>query len=419
MRGEGQQTEITTGPKLSATPLPYAMGAWADLRRSTRIVWRVSLAFGGLLAGVWVADRLIPRQTISLDEQRAAISRLAEPPGQAQTVLLLGLDQPNLSSPDQGEIQLLLMARVHPTGGIEWLQIPSELEVLLPGQNQLVPLQKLYQLGGVALTSDVVSQLLGGSGEPLRPDRYALIPMNSLSAAIDAAGGIPFLLQTPLRYQDKAGGLNINLQAGQQWLSGEQALQLLRLRGTGSEGARRQRQQELLLPMAERLGDPAVVPLLPELLQELNNTSSTNLSKGEILSLLAAGLQQPSNMRITRLPLRTEGGSPRLDQGQADSVLGRWLSQRPPSDSDTAVAVMGSDPISTGQALTQLSRAGQPAYEAELPLEAPLPRTLIRYSGGRAEALAVQRALGQGELQPGPTPPDTGIAVLLGQDWRP
>ena len=29
------------------------MGAWADLRRSTRIVWRVSLAFGGLLAGVW------------------------------------------------------------------------------------------------------------------------------------------------------------------------------------------------------------------------------------------------------------------------------------------------------------------------------------------------------------------------------
>ena len=379
----------------------------------------MSLAFGGLLAGVWVADRLIPRQTISLDEQRAAISRLAEPPGQAQTVLLLGLDQPNLSSPDQGEIQLLLMARVHPTGGIEWLQIPSELEVLLPGQNQLVPLQKLYQLGGVALTSDVVSQLLGGSGEPLRPDRYALIPMNSLSTAIDAAGGIPFLLQTPLRYQDKAGGLNINLEAGQQWLSGEQALQLLRLRGTGSEGARRQRQQELLLPMAERLGDPAVVPLLPELLQELNNTSSTNLSKGEILSLLAAGLQQPSTMRITRLPLRTEGGSPRLDQSQASSVLGRWLSQRPPSDSDTAVAVMGSDPISTGQALTQLSRAGQPAYEAELPLEAPLPRTLIRYSGGRAEALAVQHALGQGELQPGPTPPDTGIAVLLGQDWRP
>ena len=89
--------------------------------------------------------------------------------------------------------------------------------------------------------------------------------------------------------------------------------------------------------------------MLPELLQELNNTSSTNLSKGEILSLLAAGLQQPSTMRITRLPLRTEGGSPRLDQSQASSVLGRWLSQRPPSDSDTAVAVMGSDPISTGK----------------------------------------------------------------------
>ena len=419
MRGEGQQTEITTGPKLSGTPLPYAMGAWADIRRSTRIIWRVSLAFGGLLAGMWLADRLIPRQTISLSEQRPAISRLAEPPGQPQTVLLLGLDQPSLSTPAEGDVQLLLMLRVHPSGGMELLQIPSELEVLLPGQNELVSLQELYQLGGVALTSDVVSQLLGGAADPLRPDRYALIPMDSLSEAIDAAGGIPFLLQTPLRYQDKAGGLNINLQAGQQWLSGEQALQLLRLRGTGSEGARRQRQQELLLPMAQRLSDPAVVPLLPELLQELNNTSDTNLSKGEILSLLAAGLQQPSTMRITRLPLRMEGDSPRLDATQAEAVLDRWLSQRPPSDSDTAVAVMGSDPISSSQALNQLRQAGQPAYEAELPLEAPLPRTLIRYSGGRAEALAVRRALGQGELQPGPTPPDTGIAVLLGQDWRP
>ena len=185
--------------------------------------------------------------------------------------------------------------------------------------------------------------------------------MDSLSEAIDAAGGIPFLLQTPLRYQDKAGGLNINLQAGQQWLSGEQALQLLRLRGTGSEGARRQRQQELLLPMAQRLSDPAVVPLLPELLQELNNTSDTNLSKGEILSLLAAGLQQPSSMRITRLPLRTEGDSPRLDATQAEAVLGRWLSQRLPSDSDTAVAVMGSDANSSGQALNNSGvRANRP-----------------------------------------------------------
>jgi LCP family protein required for cell wall assembly len=419
MWGESQQTEITTGSKLSGTPLPQHMGAWADIRRSTRILWRVGLAFGGLWAGMWLADRVIPRQTISLSEQRPAISRLAEPPGQPQTVLLLGLDQPSLHSPAEGDVQLLLLLRVHPSGGMELLQIPSELEVLLPGQNQLMSLQELYQLGGVALTSDVVSQLLGGAGDPLRPDRYALIPMGSLREAIDAAGGIPFLLQTPLRYQDKAGGLNINLQAGQQWLTGEQTLQLLRLRGTGSEGARRQRQQELLLPIAERLGDPAVVPLLPELLEELNNSSDTNLSKGEILSLLAAGLQQPNNMRITRLPLQLEGNSPRLDQPQAERVLERWFSQGPPSDSDTAVAVMGTNPFSSGQAVNKLQQAGQPAFEAELPLEAPIPRTLIRYSVGRAEALAVRLALGQGELQPGPTSPDTGIVVLLGQDWRP
>ena len=67
--------------------------------------------------------------------------------------------------------------------------------------------------------------------------------MNSLSTAIDAAGGIPFLLQTPLRYQDKAGGLNINLEAGQQWLSGSRpcsrcACAAQAVKGRGANGNR-------------------------------------------------------------------------------------------------------------------------------------------------------------------------------------
>ena len=29
------------------------MGAWADFRRRTRIVWRLGLAFTGILGGLW------------------------------------------------------------------------------------------------------------------------------------------------------------------------------------------------------------------------------------------------------------------------------------------------------------------------------------------------------------------------------
>ena len=97
------------------------MGAWAVIRRRTRIIWRLAMAFTGLLGGMWLGDQLVPRRKVSLGDERPAITRLAEPPGGPQTVLLLGLDQPKVSTPAKGEVQLMLLARVHPEDGIELL----------------------------------------------------------------------------------------------------------------------------------------------------------------------------------------------------------------------------------------------------------------------------------------------------------
>ena len=393
------------------------MGAWAVIRRRTRIIWRLAMAFTGLLGGMWLGDQLVPRHKVSLGDERPAISRLAEPPGAPQTVLLLGLDQPKVSPPPaKGEVQLMLLARVHPEDGIELLQIPTELKVLLPGQ-QLKPLSDLYGIGGVALTSDVVAQLLGGDGDPIRPDRYLLVSLGGLEQAIDTMGGVPVLLREPIRYQDKTGGLSINLQPGQQWLNGEQTNQILRYRGEGTDGRRRLRQEQMLMPLANRLADPTVVPALPDLLQQLSKSSNTNLSQGELLSLLSAGLQDPGRMRISRLPLQLEDEQPRLDHAEAAIVLQDWQQERSPSSDDTLVSVMGSDPGATARAVTQLQRGGQPVQEALQPLEAAIAATVIRYGNNRDEALEVRKLLGLGEVEQGPTPPGSGVVVLLGQDW--
>lgn len=392
------------------------MGAWAVIRRRTRIVWRLGLAFTGVLGGLWLGDQLVPRRTLSLDESAPAVSRLAETPGSPQTVLLLGLDQPRISQPAKGQLQLMLLARVHPQGGIELLQIPAELKVMLPGR-QLKSLQQLYGIGGVALTSDVVARLLGGSGDPQRPDRYLLMPLDGLRQSIDGLGGIPLLLREAIRYTDTSAGLQIDLQPGQQWLNGEQTSQLLRYRGKGTEAERRQRQELLLAPLAQRLADPSVVPSLPPLLLKLGQSMDTNLSQGELLSLLAAALQQPELMQLSRLPLQQDGPHPRLDSSTAALVLQDWQQANRPSRSDSLVSVSGSDAASTGAALARLLGAGQPAQEALQPLESPIPTTLIRYSGNREEALAVRRALGLGELEVGPTSPGAAVQVLVGNDW--
>ena len=393
------------------------MGAWAVIRRRTRIIWRLAMAFTGLLGGMWLGDQLVPRRKVSLGDERPAISRLAEPPGAPQTVLLLGLDQPKVTPPPaKGEVQLILLARVHPEDGIELLQIPTELKVLLPGQ-QLKPLSDLYGIGGVALTSDVVAQLLGGDGDPIRPDRYLLVSLGGLEQAIDTMGGVPVLLREPIRYQDKTGGLSINLQPGQQWLNGEQTNQILRYRGEETDGRRRLRQEQMLMPLANRLADPTVVPALPDLLQQLSKSSNTNLSQGELLSLLSAGLQDPGRMRISRLPLQLEDEQPRLDHAEAAIVLQDWQQERSPSSDDTLVSVMGSDPGATARAVTRLQRGGQPVQEALQPLEAAIAATVIRYGNNRDEALEVRKLLGLGEVEQGPTPPGSGVVVLLGQDW--
>tara|TARA_B100002052_G_scaffold126678_1_gene116166 strand:- start:423 stop:806 length:384 start_codon:yes stop_codon:yes gene_type:complete len=122
-------------------------------------------------------------------------------------------------------------------------------------------------------------------------------------------------------------------------------------------------------------------------------------------------------MRISRLPLQLEDEQPRLDHAEAAIVLQDWQQERSPSSDDTLVSVMGSDPGATARAVTQLQRGGQPVQEALQPLEAAIAATVIRYGNNRDEALEVRKLLGLGEVEQGPTPPGSGVVVLLGQDW--
>ena len=80
-------------------------------------------------------------------------------------MLLLGLDQAGIVATQRATATDAGAGA--PPGGIELLQIPPELKVMLPGR-QLKSLQQLYGIGGVALTSDVVARLLA-LWSPSRP----------------------------------------------------------------------------------------------------------------------------------------------------------------------------------------------------------------------------------------------------------
>jgi LCP family protein required for cell wall assembly len=395
---------------------------WQQLRRRSRVVWRLLVLAAGIALGSTLGGVLIPARTPRASEDSSPpISYLADPPGRSQTLLLLGLDQEKLDAKTKtpAQVQLLLLARVHPSGALELLQIPSDLTVLLPGQTKLQPLANLYGQGGVALIADVVAQLLANGGEPLQPDRYLLLSRDGLRTAINGIGGLPFNIENSIRYQDKAGKLKIQLDAGQQWLGGSEVDQFLRFKGPyPGEGGRRQRQQQLVLPLADRLADPSVASSLPALLQNLRRKIDTNLSQGEALSLLAAGLKNPDLIQISRLPLSQTPGPIRLDQLQAEPLLEIWHQNQPPALPNPQVSIEGAETDSTSRALDKLLAAGIRAQISFSNGELPRLRTLIIHGRNPQQAQAVRKILGVGELQRGPLSPGAGVSVLLGKDWR-
>jgi LCP family protein required for cell wall assembly len=394
--------------------------------RRLRIAWRLAAAAVGVGLGLQLGHGLVPhrRQAAAVD-RRPPLARLADPPGRPLSVLLVGVDgerrdERRAGQPAGGETQVLLLARVSPQGGLDLLQLPVELTVTLPGQGKPVPLADLRRLGGVALTADVIGQLLGGEGTPLTPDRYVVLPRRALRELIDGLGGVPLELENSLQYRDRAGNLTIDLQAGRQSLNGRQLEQLLRFRGPDKgDGGRRLRQQLLVQPLAERIGEGGLVGRLPRLLERLQGQVDTNLSAAEMLSLLAAGLGEPQRLRIDRLPLEAGQGPRPLEGQRAEALLEHW---RRPQGSGARrqglVAIDGTDPEAVDAAVQRLELAGLQTVILP-PAETTPSATLILHGSDGRLAAAVRRALGQGGLQAGPGSAEAEVVVHLGRNWRP
>jgi LCP family protein required for cell wall assembly len=196
------------------------------------------------------------------------------------------------------------------------LNLPVELAVRIPGSSEPVGLGSLYQRGGVALTADVVRELVGL--EPPRPDRYLVLPRSALRRIVDRVGGLELSPPQVMRYQDKAQKYKIDLQSGLQRLSGSQVEQLVRFRDPGlGDSGRRIDHQLVETGLRERFRQPEQVSQLPDLLRDLQGQVETNLSARESLSLLSAGLDDQRPIQFTRLLLKPAnkdfGGLRQLD----------------------------------------------------------------------------------------------------------
>jgi len=283
--------------------------------RRRRAVTRVSAAALGALAAVGVLNLLWPRPDRSESPVAlASLADLAKPPTRPVTVLLIGSDAERPGDPSNGAApagpansDALLLLRVQPQGPLQVLEIPTEAAVLLPGQQRSQSLGSLYRTGGVALVSDAVRELL--ALPPGQPDRYAVIGRAGLRQLIDGLGELDVSPPRAMRYVDRRQQLNISLEAGLQRLDGRQVEHMVRFRDpVEGETARRQQLQLLLRSLLRELAQPARLPQLAPLARQVLADSETNLSEGELLSLLVAGLGQGDAIEVSELPLEPPQG---------------------------------------------------------------------------------------------------------------
>lgn len=155
-------------------------------------------------------------------------------------------------------------------------------------------------------------QFVKGLGDILgfTPDCYAIVSMGVVEALVNTMGGVLYTVPRDMHYDDPSQDLSIHINAGYQWLSGEDAVKVLRFRvgndGTGyptGDMGRIATQQDFLMSMAKQMITLGNIPNLSRMLEIVEEYVKTNLEANNIAYLLREFLMlDEENIHFYTLP---------------------------------------------------------------------------------------------------------------------
>lgn len=271
------------------------------------------------------------------------------------------------------------------------LSIPRDVWVDLPGYGWH-KINAANPLGGPELLKAAVAQAVGVEAE-----RFVAVSLNALYAFVDALGGVRVCVEKPIRYEDKAAGLSIDLKPGCQVLDGKGAEGFLRFRhdALGDIG-RIQRQQAFFQALKEKVLSPAGLLRLPRAVAQAEAHVRTDLSREEVGRILGFALRRPELVSLL-LPGRFGGGwqvdREALLELRALYFEGRAWSEEASLRGRTVALVYGPSAEGKAEEVAERLRAlGLRVWKR--PLEADPPRTEVLENGPGLLARALGEALG-------------------------
>ncbi len=231
------------------------------------------------------------------DGTPAELIPVAEEPEKPKrfNVLVLGVDE---RPGDIGRSDAMILVSIGEEGQPLMISIPRDTRVEIPGHGY-DKINHAYVYGGPGLSVQIASDLL-----KVPVDGYVAIDLEIFARAVDALGGVPINVEQRMYYEDPEQDLVIDLQPGQQRLSGDKAMQYVRYRADGrGDLGRVERQQKFLKALAKEAMSPKNMLRLPAVAKEVFNSVESDMSMPELLKVLTAGIKTYGNgINGTALP---------------------------------------------------------------------------------------------------------------------
>lgn len=160
------------------------------------------------------------------------------------------------------------------------LSIPRDSRVDIPGRKYPTKINHSFAYGGIDLTKETVSQLLG---VPI--DYYAVTNFAGFEQIVEILDGV--YIDVPRRMKTHTWYGDIDLQPGYQLLDAQQALGFVRYRyDAGGDIARAERQQLFLKAVYERVLSMDTATKLPQLVEQIFDMVDTDLTTVQLMALV-------------------------------------------------------------------------------------------------------------------------------------
>ncbi|ACL70089.1 LCP family protein [Halothermothrix orenii] len=248
-------------------------------------------------------------------------------------ILVVGYDS-SINGPPRADTIILASVDLD-TKEVGILSIPRDTRVEIPGHG-VNRVNASHAFGGVKLTHETLESFLN-----VRIDYYVETDFQGFARIVDAIGGVKVYIEEPLHYVDKAGGLYIDLPAGEHLLNGEKALEYVRFREPvyGDIG-RIKRQQKFIKSMIKKVLSPDTIVKLPAIYKIFRESVKTNIPLKDISPFIHLF----KDVNLDNIQAEIVPGEPRYIDG-----VSYWISDRKKLGILVENLIMSKEYINNGQ----------------------------------------------------------------------